>query len=69
MMTRATYKSTTTYGRFVNYMRKTWKNKVCAIALIGLSYVPVIIDNDGSAFVLMTAFAIPMFFTKSRWFI
>lgn len=52
--------------RIINYIRRTWKNKICAIALILGGIVPMILENDGTALVMMLMFAIPLFFSKKN---
>lgn len=46
---------------------KTWKNKLTAIALLGLGYMMIAMENDATVFVLFAIFAIPMFFAKENW--
>ena len=46
---------------------KTWKNKLSAIILLACGYVGVLIDNDATALVLFTMFAVPLFFAKKNW--
>lgn len=53
--------------KFVRHMFKTWWNKVCAIALILVGSVPVWLDGDGTALIVLSIFAIPMFFAKEDW--
>lgn len=49
------------------YWIRTWKNKVIAIALLLLGTVPVFMDQDATALVLMACFAVPMFFSRENW--
>lgn len=56
-------------ARRVRYWRKTWMNKVVAIALLAISLVPVVIYQEGTAFILMLFIAIPMFFAKDNWIV
>lgn len=46
------------------YLKRTWKNKLCAIAMLLCGYVPMLTDKDATAMVFIAIFAIPMFFTK-----
>lgn len=48
---------------------KTLKNKLYAITLLACGYVPVLIDNDGTALVFFGMIAIPLFFAKENWII
>lgn len=48
---------------------KTLKNKVYAILLLALGYMPVVIIDDCTALVLISLFAIPLFFAKENWVI
>lgn len=45
---------------------KTWKNKLCAIALLAAGYMGVALENDGTALVFFAMFAIPLFFAKEN---
>lgn len=54
-------------GKRDGYWRRTWKNKVCALALLAIGTVPVIIDQDATALVLMACFTVPMFFSRENW--
>lgn len=48
----------------VKYLKRTWKNKVAALALFGIGYVSIGIDNDATAFAFLMLFAIPLFFAR-----
>lgn len=63
------YKRSTNTDRFIKYLKRTWKNKLYAVALLAMSYVPVILDNDATAFVWSLMLAVPMFFTRHKWFV
>ena len=52
---------------FVEYIEETWKNKLCAIALALGGLVPMMYDNDATAFVFVLFIAVPMFFSKKSW--
>ena len=54
-------------AKYNGYWIRTWKNKVSAIALLVLGSVPIFMEHDATAFVLMSCFAVPMFFTKDNW--
>ena len=54
---------------FVNYIRKTWMNKLAAIFMVAVGSLPVFLDNgDASALAVFTMLAMPMFFAKKSWF-
>lgn len=52
--------------KFVNYMRETLANKLCAIALVTAGLLPVYLADDATTLVLMLIFAIPLFFSSKR---
>lgn len=51
---------------FVEYMRETWLNKLCAIAIMLAGSLPMIHDGDGTALILFAIFAIPLFFSSKN---
>ena len=52
--------------KMIKYMRRTWKNKVAALAMAGVGYLTIGIDNDATAFVFVLLIAVPLFFTRKR---
>lgn len=54
-------------GKFERYIRRTLKNKLCAIALLGIGVLSTIPDGDATFLVLISFIAIPLFFTKENW--
>ena len=50
----------------IKYLRRTWKNKVAALAMAGVGYLTIGIDNDATAFVFVLLIAVPLFFTRKR---
>ena len=64
MSERTKYKYITSV---VLYLRETWKNKVCALALIGLGLLCGILTGDATGLVLVSLFAIPLFFVLENW--
>jgi hypothetical protein len=50
-----------------NYFKKTWKNKLVSVLLFFSGCVPIWIDGDGTAFVFLLMFAIPLFFAKNNY--
>lgn len=51
---------------FTEYIYETYKNKLVAIALIILGMVPVMLDGDATALMLLGFFAVPLFFTNKN---
>lgn len=47
-------------------LKKTWKNKLIAIAMIGVGAIPAAIYNDGTVLVFMLMLGIPLFLTKEN---
>lgn len=45
---------------------KTLKNKLVAVALVGLGSIPAVLYNDGTVLVFMIMFAIPLFVAKEN---
>lgn len=54
-------------GKFVRYIRKTLKNKLCSIALLGIGMLSAIPDRDITFLVTVSFIAIPLFFSKENW--
>lgn len=48
---------------------KTIKNKLAAIALIGIGIIPCLIDHDATTLILFGCIAVPMFFAKDEWIV
>lgn len=46
---------------------ETLKNKVYAIILMVLGFIPVIIEQDATALIFLSVFAIPLFFARRNW--
>lgn len=65
MMYNRTTERTAT--KFVEYLQRTWKNKITAIVLILGGMLPVALDGDGTALLFFGCIAIPMFFAKKNW--
>jgi uncharacterized membrane protein HdeD (DUF308 family) len=49
------------------YMKRTWKNKLVAIALGLLGYITTLIDNDCTAFVFLLMIAFPIFIVDAEF--
>lgn len=46
----------------IKYLKRTWKNKVVALALALVGYLSTFIDGDATGFVFMMLIAVPLFF-------
>lgn len=46
----------------INYLKRTWKNKVTALLLLAIGYIATTIDNDGTILAFMVIISVPMFF-------
>ena len=51
----------------IKYLKRTWKNKVAALAAALFGYATTFIDNDGTFFMFALCFAIPMFFARNNF--
>ena len=50
----------------IKHLRRTWKNKVAALAITFVGYLSIGIDNDATAFVFLMLLAVPVFFAKNN---
>lgn len=48
-------------------MRRTYKNKIVAIALLTIGWLSTLIDNDGTFLLLAVMFGVPLLFTNKNW--
>ena len=55
-----------TYQKFKRYIRRTYKNKICALALIIVGMGPIYLENDATFMVVALLFGIPLFFSKEN---
>lgn len=46
---------------------KTLKNKLYAVIMLLCGCVPTFMEQDGTALVFISMFAIPLFFAKENW--
>lgn len=54
--------------RFARYLARTWKQKLYAVALVACGVLGVKLSGgDGTFLVMVSMFAIPMFFSKKNW--
>lgn len=51
----------------IKYLKRTWKNKVAAMAIAFVGYLSTFIDGDATAFVFLMLIAIPLFFTRRNY--
>ena len=51
----------------VRYFKETAKNKISALALIGIAAVPMVLDHDGTFMIFALIVAVPLFFAKESW--
>lgn len=54
-------------GSIVRYFKETAKNKLSALAIVGIGTVPMILDHDGTFMIFALIVAIPLFFAKESW--
>lgn len=53
---------------FARYIRRTFMNKLYAIALLGTGVASTFVsEGDATMLVLISFFAVPMFFSKKNW--
>ena len=48
--------------KMINYLKRTWKNKVTALLLLAIGYIATTIDNDGTILAFMVIVSLPMLF-------
>ena len=53
---------------FINYIKRTSKNKRYALALIGLGLLSVPVAEDGTYLFVMLMIGLPLFLTKENIF-
>lgn len=60
----------TNMSRLKRYFRKTLKNKLWAMSLIGIGVISLIFskDNDGTILVLTIILGLPIFFSNENMF-
>ena len=51
-------------SKFVQYIRRTWKNKLAAIVAVLVGLGVINIEGDGTVFVFMLMIGIPLFFAR-----
>ncbi len=63
---RTEYRKQKAKAKFVDYLHKTWKNKLCAIAMIMAGILGVVVCENALALALFLFIGIPLFFTKKK---
>ena len=53
--------------RFAEHLKRTYKNKLVSIAMIVIGYLSTLPDGDGTAFVFLLMFALPLMFAKKNY--
>lgn len=53
--------------RFVRYIRRTFANKVCAVALALIGAVVMSLDGDATFLVFALMIGVPMFLAHEQW--
>lgn len=48
------------------WIMKTWKNKLCALALVLCGFVPMFMEQDSTALFVSLVVAIPIFLVKKN---
>lgn len=56
-------------SRFAKYMRRTYKNKLCAIAMIAVGIFSAYILKEASGLLFISIVAIPLFFSRENWIV
>ena len=64
---RKEYRRNKAKENFINYIHKTWKNKLCAVAMFMTGVLGVVVVKEAVA-VFLVLFALPLFFTKKQRF-
>ena len=53
--------------RFARYIHRTFKNKLCALALIILGVLTTNIEGEGTVLLFLSMIALPLFFSDENW--
>lgn len=56
-----------TESGFVKYIRRTYKNKLCAIALLTIGIFSTYILKDATLLLFVSTMFIPLLFAKENW--
>ena len=52
--------------RFIRYLRRTYQNKIIALAMTVCGIVSAMIDGDATALVFISLIAVPVFFMDKQ---
>ena len=50
----------------IRYIRRTWKNKLIALALLAIGGLTLSISNDATVFIFMMFITLPLFFINKN---
>lgn len=54
-------------NRTMRNIRRTIKNKLCAITLLIVGLIPLLVYRDGTFLAFATVIGLPLFFAKDNW--
>lgn len=54
-------------NRTMRNIKRTIKNKLCAIALLMVGLVPLMVYQDGTFLAFAAVIGLPLFFAKDNW--
>jgi hypothetical protein len=49
------------------YLKRTWKNKLVALFLLFISFVPIWVDRDATILAVMLITIVPLFFASENY--
>lgn len=52
----------------MEHLKRTWKNKAAALALVGIGCLTITLDNDITALVICVVIALPLMLAKKSFF-
>jgi hypothetical protein len=50
----------------IKYLKRTWKNKAIALAMMLIAYLSTFVDGDITGAVFVMLLALPLFFTRTN---
>lgn len=61
-------KRNTSENKFMRYIRRTWKQKICALALILIGIVSAIVSGgEANALIFLGFIGVPLFFAGTNY--
>lgn len=54
-------------NKIKRYFKRTYENKLVALALIALGFMSISFERDATFLVMTLIFGIPLFFDKKNW--